>query len=326
MPGLKNKKPPLKKKLKKGAGGNTARHSSSTAKKSVKPVAKKAVKKLTVKKDAVKKSVTKTTTTTKTASKKSVSKTVSKTPIKKVVKKSVLKSAAVATGSKVSTIKHPASTSSVKPVKKIVKKDDTLTKKSVQKSSKKTQTVLETSNKRSLSTAPKNNSKIAKNTLAKSKKTGIIGAPSTMNNKKVVTNVQSNKNEKIEKETSSTVVQSHVAPITNFASAVDLTTEIVDPGFLDNGDVFDEADHAQWQQLREQADIHSRAMQLNKPESHPDFNGFECVECGEEIPLPRLKMHKVRCVDCQNDLEKDRQRVQRSTYQPKGGTSSGWDE
>jgi len=108
-------------------------------------------------------------------------------------------------------------------------------------------------------------------------------------------------------------------------SAENVLNEIKDPGFLTNDDVFDEADHAQWQQLREQADIQSRAMQLNRPESHPDFNGKECVECGIEIPLARLKMHKVRCVDCQNELEQERARSQRTTYQSKS-ISSGWDE
>lgn len=79
--------------------------------------------------------------------------------------------------------------------------------------------------------------------------------------------------------------------------------EVVDPGFLTNDEVFDEADHAQWQQLREQAAIHARAINLNKPETHPDFDGEHCIECGENIPNARLKLLKVRCVDCQNDLE-----------------------
>ena len=108
-------------------------------------------------------------------------------------------------------------------------------------------------------------------------------------------------------------------------SADNVLLEVVDPGFLTNDDVFDEADHAQWQQLREQADIQSRAMQLNRPETHPDFNGSECVECGIEIPLARLKMHKVRCVDCQNELEQERARTQRSTYTSKSSTN-GWDD
>lgn len=299
MPGLKNKKPPLKKEIKKGVAKKTAR--TSVAQKSAKAVVKK-------------------TAVSKTAA--------AHKNIKKLVKKSSVKTAV---NSKSKDLSSQKSTSKV--VKEVVKKKNVssqklppVTKKIDAKSIQSKQTVSSQSQKKLPTAVEKNNSNIVKKPLAKNKKTVIIGAPSTMNNKKVVKKVQSNKNEKLDKETSPTVVQSHVAPIANFASAVDLTTEIVDPGFLDNGDVFDEADHAQWQQLREQADIHSRAMQLNKPETHPDFNGFECVECGEEIPLPRLKMHKVRCVECQNDLEKDRQRVQRSTYHPKGGLSSGWDE
>ena len=85
--------------------------------------------------------------------------------------------------------------------------------------------------------------------------------------------------------------------------AEEVPKEVVDPGFLTNDDVFDEADHAQWQQLREQAAIHARAINLNKPEKHPDFDGVHCIDCDEKIPSARLLLSKVRCVDCQNDLE-----------------------
>lgn len=50
------------------------------------------------------------------------------------------------------------------------------------------------------------------------------------------------------------------------------------------------------------------ARQLGKsgPERHPDFDGFHCVDpnCGIAIPLERLVLGKVRCVDCQSLLER----------------------
>lgn len=46
-----------------------------------------------------------------------------------------------------------------------------------------------------------------------------------------------------------------------------------------------------------------RAME---PESHPDFDGSHCVDGGELIPKARLLMGKIRCVDCQEDLERAR--------------------
>lgn len=85
-----------------------------------------------------------------------------------------------------------------------------------------------------------------------------------------------------------------------------------DPGTLPTDQVFDEADQAQWMQLREQAEILRRGRQMNQPEQHPDFDGKHCVECDIEIPAARLAMHKVRCVDCQEELEENRRRASRA--------------
>lgn len=49
-----------------------------------------------------------------------------------------------------------------------------------------------------------------------------------------------------------------------------------------------------------------QAQDKNKPQSHPDFDGESCLECGEEIPLARLKMGKIRCVYCQSASENKR--------------------
>lgn len=38
-------------------------------------------------------------------------------------------------------------------------------------------------------------------------------------------------------------------------------------------------------------------------EFHPEFDGEHCVECSNDIPHERLKLHKVRCVECQRAIE-----------------------
>ncbi len=45
------------------------------------------------------------------------------------------------------------------------------------------------------------------------------------------------------------------------------------------------------------------ARRANAPESHPDFDGESCIECGDTIPEQRLAMGKIRCVTCQTHLE-----------------------
>lgn len=46
------------------------------------------------------------------------------------------------------------------------------------------------------------------------------------------------------------------------------------------------------------------AQQAIKPEKHPHFDGLHCVDCEVEIPEPRLKMGRVRCVGCQSYIER----------------------
>lgn len=48
----------------------------------------------------------------------------------------------------------------------------------------------------------------------------------------------------------------------------------------------------------------ARARQANAPQYHPDFDGEHCVACGEQIPIARLAMGKVRCVECQEREER----------------------
>lgn len=41
-----------------------------------------------------------------------------------------------------------------------------------------------------------------------------------------------------------------------------------------------------------------------KPQYHPLFDGCNCVGCGDPINVIRLKLGKVRCVECQTLTEK----------------------
>lgn len=71
-----------------------------------------------------------------------------------------------------------------------------------------------------------------------------------------------------------------------------------------NNDVFDEGDLASAYQMRENAIALQKAMAANAPETHPDFDGSSCVSCGDDIPAARLTLGKVRCVVCQNKIER----------------------
>ena len=52
------------------------------------------------------------------------------------------------------------------------------------------------------------------------------------------------------------------------------------------------------------SDALSRQVGKSAPETHPEFNGVDCIECNEPIPPARLSLHKVRCVECQSRLER----------------------
>ena len=71
-----------------------------------------------------------------------------------------------------------------------------------------------------------------------------------------------------------------------------------------NNDVLDEADMAsnlEMEMLQASLDATRAKVQ---PEKHPDFDGKNCVECGDKMPKERLKLGRVRCVYCQDELEK----------------------
>lgn len=75
-------------------------------------------------------------------------------------------------------------------------------------------------------------------------------------------------------------------------------------GALDASEVYDEADIASALEAGFIAQALERHKEKVAPEKHPDFDGETCVDCGIDIPQVRLDMGKVRCVNCQAELEK----------------------
>ena len=51
-----------------------------------------------------------------------------------------------------------------------------------------------------------------------------------------------------------------------------------------------------------------KVRMANAPESHPDFNGKNCLDCGDTLISARLALGKMRCVYCQDHLEKLKKR------------------
>lgn len=66
-------------------------------------------------------------------------------------------------------------------------------------------------------------------------------------------------------------------------------------------DIFDTA---QAFQARLNSDAEARARGKSAPETHPEFDGYHCVDCAEAIHPVRLAMGKVRCMECQDFLER----------------------
>lgn len=72
---------------------------------------------------------------------------------------------------------------------------------------------------------------------------------------------------------------------------------------LDSNEVYDEGDIASKIEMNFIAQALGRHKEKMAVETHPDFDGKTCIECGEDIPLARLNLKKIRCVDCQSELE-----------------------
>lgn len=69
------------------------------------------------------------------------------------------------------------------------------------------------------------------------------------------------------------------------------------------GRIPDESDRASLIEAAFTEESIEMARKAIAPETHPEFDGIHCVECGEEIPDVRLRLGKVRCVECQREIE-----------------------
>lgn len=65
----------------------------------------------------------------------------------------------------------------------------------------------------------------------------------------------------------------------------------------------DELDRASALQDAMNEEAITKFRNMNKPETHPDFDGETCVSCTAEMPEVRLSLGKIRCIDCQTLLE-----------------------
>lgn len=98
----------------------------------------------------------------------------------------------------------------------------------------------------------------------------------------------------------------------NVANPVTPSPEVTKPNYvepsygsesIDYDDVYDEADIASALEMGFIAKALADHKNKVAPESHPDFDGEHCIDCDADIPVVRLNMGKIRCVDCQSELE-----------------------
>jgi RNA polymerase-binding transcription factor DksA len=67
--------------------------------------------------------------------------------------------------------------------------------------------------------------------------------------------------------------------------------------------ISDDSDRATWLEEQFNAAALDQARQRAAPETHADFDGKHCVDCGEIIPKGRRELGKVRCISCQQAIE-----------------------
>jgi RNA polymerase-binding transcription factor DksA len=109
-------------------------------------------------------------------------------------------------------------------------------------------------------------------------------------------NVEESQNE-IASEKPEQEVKRSIQPSSYVESTYGNTTEI------DYDDVRDDADIASALEMGFIAKALAEHKSKVAPETHPDFDGETCIDCGADIPEARLKLYKIRCVDCQHSLE-----------------------
>lgn len=47
-----------------------------------------------------------------------------------------------------------------------------------------------------------------------------------------------------------------------------------------------------------------KIQELVKPQTHPDFDGKDCLECSDPMPAARLLAGRIRCTRCETIVEK----------------------
>lgn len=68
----------------------------------------------------------------------------------------------------------------------------------------------------------------------------------------------------------------------------------------------DQLDEASEIEIAQRHSAIQDSVKQNLPQTHPDFDGESCLECGDSIPAARLAMGKIRCVYCQGSYENKR--------------------
>ena len=120
------------------------------------------------------------------------------------------------------------------------------------------------------------------------------------------------KSKKVKVEKDSKVNQEVKKSENNVANPLSSNPEVTKPKYvepsygseaIDYDDVYDEADIASALEMGFIAKALAEHKNKVAPESHPDFDGEHCIDCDADIPVIRLNMGKIRCVDCQSELE-----------------------
>lgn len=74
----------------------------------------------------------------------------------------------------------------------------------------------------------------------------------------------------------------------------------------------DELETADQLQELGRADGLARVRDALKAEHHPDFDGVNCVSCGDELAPVRIAYKRVRCAACQTEIERQEKMRRRS--------------
>lgn len=53
---------------------------------------------------------------------------------------------------------------------------------------------------------------------------------------------------------------------------------------------------------------------INNTRKPDNFDGLHCIECGDEIPIGRLKLNKCNCISCQEIQEKSSKHFYKPKY------------